>query len=157
MRGLIGAICSGPQDEWALGGSGSKTGVRRTAVVLPMSLRSFHHQHRVLGWTAGEPYGPCCSLPLHSDQVGNQGVSLSWWRLILWISSSSWSRWEACCWHYWIQMLWLMDVLIRFFCIFPFPCPWDARVSLTNAQGFVFSRKCNYVVPLEVTFRRRLP
>ena len=132
MRGLIGshgAICTGPSDEQALGGRGWKSGVRRTAVALPMSLRSSHHQHRVLGQTAREPHGPCCSLPLHSNRGGNWGVPLSWQRLILLISSSSWSRWETYCWLYWIQMLWLMDALIRFFCIFPLPCPWDASVS----------------------------
>lgn len=37
-----------------------------------------------------------------------------------------------------------MEALIRFFCILPFPCPWDAGVSPSNDQGFVFSRMCNY-------------
>lgn len=97
-------------------------------------------------------------MPLHSDQgVSDCGVSLSWWRLMLLIFSTSWSRWESCCWHYWIQMLWLMGALITFFCIFPFPCPWDAIVSLTADQGFVFSRKCNCVVFLKVIFRGLLP
>lgn len=27
---------------------------------------------------AGEPHGPCCSLPLHSNRSGNWGLTLSW-------------------------------------------------------------------------------
>lgn len=44
---------------------------------LAMSL-GYHHQHRVLGQVAGEPNGPCCSLPLHNNRSGNWGLTLSW-------------------------------------------------------------------------------